>query len=52
MEGLRALHPMLRGSIPGLCSFFTLENIGLRGTLWYREILALHLVNNLRVGGK
>ena len=52
MEGLRALHPIGQGSNPGLCSFSTLENIGLRGSLWYREILALHLVNNLRVGGK
>ena len=53
MEGLRALHPMVRGSIPDMCSFSMLvENIALRGTLWHREILALHLVNNLRVGGK
>ena len=51
MEGLRALQPMVRGSIPDLCSFSMLENIGLRGTLWHREILALHLINNLRVEG-
>ena len=51
MEGLRALQPMVRGSNPGLCSFSMLENIGLRGTLWHREILALHLINNLRVEG-
>ena len=35
--------------IPVCVLFSTLENKGLRGSLWQREILALHLVNNLRV---
>ena len=51
MEGLRTPYPMVPGSNPGLCSFSTLKNISLRGTLWHREILALHLLNNLRVEG-
>ena len=51
MEGLRTLHPMVRSSNPGMCSFSTLENKGLRGSLWHKETLALHLINNLRVEG-
>ena len=49
--GLRILNAKVPGSSPGVCSFSSLQIIGLRSTLWHREILALHLVYKLQLEG-